>query len=108
MKSAVFTNGESRFFCFYTPDIIDKKNIKEEGGQETFGEIPGFLSAFRHLSTNPKYSLSVHQNRNRNISLKFAHISSAKRRNIPTICAYSRNLSLGLRRAMISYNRNNT
>ena len=33
---------------------------------------------------------------------KFAQMSKANSKNIPTICAYSINLSLGLRRAMIS------
>ena len=40
--------------------------------------------------------------RKRNRSFPFANISRAKRRNIPTTCAYSRNLSLGLRRAITS------
>lgn len=36
------------------------------------------------------------------ISLPFAKMSSPNRMIIPTICAYSRNLSLGLRRVTIS------
>ena len=47
------------------------------------------------------YILS-HQKKNRRISLKFAQISRPNSRNIPTICARSINLSLGLRRATIS------
>ena len=46
------------------------------------------------------YILS-HQKKNRRISLKFAQISRPNSRNIPTICARSINLSLGLRRATI-------
>ena len=46
--------------------------------------------------------LSSHQKRNRITSLKFAQMRRARSRNMPAICAYSINLSLGLRRAMIS------
>lgn len=42
------------------------------------------------------------QKRNLNTSLKLAQMSKANNRSIPTICARSRNLSLGLRRAIIS------
>ena len=54
------------------------------------------------LRPAPTAHKRTNQNKNLSTSLKFAQISKPNSKNIPATWAYSKNLSLGLRRAIIS------
>ena len=88
------------FYCLQSTASAGKAFPKTQKANRLQTNRPALSQIL--LRPAPTARKRTNQNKNLSTSLKFAQISKPNSKNIPATCAYSKNLSLGLRRAMIS------